>query len=658
MAITKINYPLGLTTTLFDDFYQFFNANADKLTVAGSMPTNGVLRMQNYDLSTYDILLANFEDKVLTGLNITINGVCNGPFTSTVNVGSYQINGTVYNITSPVILPISGLHPTLDRIDVVYATSAGLFILTGTPANTPSTPSLIATQISVAVIYVKSILNCTTPSIISVSDYPNFKRLDANVSAENNGSIMNFSVGSGNDIQAGSCLFNFIFGERTIIPNNGANFSFNTLISNNDLNVEGSSNFVSNSKDFSLIGNNNFVWGINTEVLPAQTFSNNIIFGELTELGNPLYTINANNSVFINSLDNFFTAPLSNHTVILNSKNNEMRFTNDNFCSVISCKDGIMPDFAEYSIFSGNENLFPNPTNIYNSFSTGYNNSYFIDVGNSILAGSTNTAPIDLLGGYNNAENSLICGSGNTIFGGHNIINGTNNYCYTSNSIITGINNSSFGYVAGQTRDGNIIFGTGNILADNINPLEQTSNNLLGGENNEIISKNSAILSSFDCGITYPFSTILSSQEVSTYGLEYSASIGLDLATVTTDARLTYFANFLKPNTVSIANLKLGGSLFVYPKIVTTAIYNVTRLDHILFFKGTSNVAVTIPATYDRNDGMILVIKNDSNVKNITITDLHLADNTIEGLTTITLTSANEILKLLFIFSEGWVKIL
>lgn len=134
------------------DFADKFNNNSEFIIVSVNQANNTVTMTQDGG-GTFNIDLPAGVDQVLTGLAVTIGGV--GPYTADYTAGTYQISGANYSILVGGSLPISAAHPTLDRLDAVVVDTTGTaLLLTGTPAATPSAPTIVAGQLIVTYIYI------------------------------------------------------------------------------------------------------------------------------------------------------------------------------------------------------------------------------------------------------------------------------------------------------------------------------------------------------------------------------------------------------------------------------------------------------------------------------------------------------------------------
>jgi hypothetical protein len=121
-----------------------FNINATELNLAlknAEILNNGVLRLTKIDNSIINNNIPFFPDFVISGIKLSISTTLGVEYVL-YTAGNYQIDATVYSTGSGSI-PLTVGHPTLPRVDILYADEFGTInYLTGTPAVNPIQPTV------------------------------------------------------------------------------------------------------------------------------------------------------------------------------------------------------------------------------------------------------------------------------------------------------------------------------------------------------------------------------------------------------------------------------------------------------------------------------------------------------------------------------------
>lgn len=105
-----------------------------------SIPSNGTLTLTKNDNTTTDVSIPYFEDRVVSGLDVTQQASPN-QLDFDYSAGIYQLDGVLYNVSAGGTLSLSAGDPLLDRIDVIYGDNAGnVQVAEGTPSNPAVVP--------------------------------------------------------------------------------------------------------------------------------------------------------------------------------------------------------------------------------------------------------------------------------------------------------------------------------------------------------------------------------------------------------------------------------------------------------------------------------------------------------------------------------------
>ena len=213
MAISQVT-----VTDKIKDQAGKYNDTCDEIQVSGVIASNNILRLSKFDGSTVDIQLPYSEDKILSGLVVTITY---GPTIANVSAGQYQLEGLTFIVGAVGFPVVATSSPILNRIDLIVGDNTGsLIYVSGTEAAIPTPPIQPPGTILISGLYVSG--------LGTVDTY-------VDVSSLSPGTI----IGSGLKQDGAKQIENTFFnqnGTLTNINNNNILFSWNDLTNRYELN--------------------------------------------------------------------------------------------------------------------------------------------------------------------------------------------------------------------------------------------------------------------------------------------------------------------------------------------------------------------------------------------------------------------------------------